>query len=184
MEKPWKVILAFVGVFIAGAVFGGFFTLRSAGKWLGAERTKSPPSAKTSAGAVAAPTPSLAIRATQQVMRQLTQRLSPTPEQQKALRPIVARASEDLQRLQRDHLADVTRTTERMYADLAPILTPEQRVKLQQMREEMLERARREREKKAAEVQPAGDVMAKPGPRPAPATRPEKGAKPASSSGP
>ena len=28
MDKPWKVILAFVGVFIAGSVFGGFFSLR------------------------------------------------------------------------------------------------------------------------------------------------------------
>jgi Spy/CpxP family protein refolding chaperone len=28
MEKPWKVIAAFVGVFIAGAVFGGLLSLR------------------------------------------------------------------------------------------------------------------------------------------------------------
>ena len=28
MEKPWKVILAFVGVFIAGSVFGGLLALR------------------------------------------------------------------------------------------------------------------------------------------------------------
>jgi hypothetical protein len=27
MDVPWKVILAFVGVFIAGAVFGGVFTM-------------------------------------------------------------------------------------------------------------------------------------------------------------
>ena len=32
MDKPWKVIVAFIGVFIAGAVFGGVFSLRSAGK--------------------------------------------------------------------------------------------------------------------------------------------------------
>ncbi len=29
MEKPWKVISAFIGVFIAGAIFGGFFTMRA-----------------------------------------------------------------------------------------------------------------------------------------------------------
>eukprot|EP01035_Chromulina_nebulosa_P010912 gene10912-14621_t len=28
MEKPWKVIVAFVGVFIAGSVFGGLLALR------------------------------------------------------------------------------------------------------------------------------------------------------------
>ena len=27
MNVPWKVLLAFVGVFIAGAVFGGVFTM-------------------------------------------------------------------------------------------------------------------------------------------------------------
>ena len=27
MNKPWKVILAFLGVFLAGAVFGGFLSL-------------------------------------------------------------------------------------------------------------------------------------------------------------
>jgi hypothetical protein len=159
MDKPWKVISAFVGVFIAGAVFGAFFTFRSADKWLAAERTRPapPPHAKaaTPGGKTGQP-PALATRAAQQVMRQLIQRLSPTPEQQKVIRPIVSRATEDLQRMQREHLADVTRTTERMYADLAPILTQEQRVKLQQMREEMLDRSRRELEKR-------GEVMAKPG---------------------
>lgn len=170
MDRPWKVISAFVGVFIAGAVFGGFFTLRSAGKWLAAEKGRNPvvapakapkPSgAGTAAKAGAGTTGQRAIAP--QVMRQLTQRLSPTPEQQKAIRPIVGRAAEDLQRMQREHLADTARTTERMYADVAAILTPEQRTKLEQMRQEMLERVRREREK-SGELQPSGDVMAKPG---------------------
>jgi hypothetical protein len=169
MDKPWKVIVAFVGVFIAGAIFGGFFTLRSAGKWLNAPRPRPPASAagKTGTGSSqAAQAPG--GRIAPQVMRQLTQRLSPTPEQQKAIRPIVARAAEDLQRMQREHLADTTRTTERMYADVAAILTAEQRSKLEQMRQEMLERVRREKEKRG-EVPPAGqpprtDKAAKPGP--------------------
>lgn len=170
MDRPWKVISAFVGVFIAGAVFGGFFTLRSAGKWLAAEKERtaavSPAKAPKAGGAAIATKPgggAVGQRAiAPQVMRQLTQRLSPTPEQQKAIRPIVARAAEDLQRMQREHLADTARTTERMYADVAAILTPEQRTKLEQMRQEMLERVRREREK-SGELQASGDVMAKPG---------------------
>lgn len=188
MDRPWKVISAFVGVFIAGAVFGGFFTLRSAGKWLPAGK-----------GPAAVPTPAKAQkspggggsaqsgsggagqgRIAPQLMRQLTQRLNPTPEQQKSIRPIVGRAAEDLQRMQREHLADTTRTTERMYADVAAILTPEQRTKLEQMRQEMLERVRREREKRG-ELQPSGDVMAKPGAtgtRPAGQKKIERDAKP------
>jgi Spy/CpxP family protein refolding chaperone len=106
-------------------------------------------------------------------MRQLTQRLNPTPEQQKAIRPIVGRAAEDLQRMQREHLADTARTTERMYADVSALLTPEQRAKLEQMRQEMLERVRREREKRG-EVPPAPNVAAKPGGRPAAPGKVEK----------
>jgi Spy/CpxP family protein refolding chaperone len=177
MDRPWKAIFAFVGVFIAGAVFGGFFTLRSAGKWGAGDRPRPVPAPKAAAVAGQAgkdaPPPG---RIFPQVMRQFTQRLNPTPEQQKAIKPIVSRAAEDLQRMQREHLTDTTRTTERMYADVASILTPAQRTKLEQMREEMHERVRREKEKRG-EVTPAADVMAKPGARPAAAPRPEKAAK-------
>ncbi len=172
MDKPWKVILAFVGVFIAGAVFGGFFTVRSAGKWLGGDRPRPAPKAAPVAGKDTPPPG----RIFPQVMRQFTQRLNPTPEQQKAIRPIVGRAAEDLQRMQREHLTDTTRTTERMYEDVAAILTPAQRSKLEQMRQEMLERVRREKEKRG-EGQPAADVMAKPGARPAAPVRSEKSVK-------
>jgi hypothetical protein len=150
MNRPWKVILAFVGVFIAGAVFGGFFTLRSAARVVEVNRPKTgpakAPASKPATAAPAAPAPAKGIAP--QVMRQLTQRLSPTPEQQKAIRPIVSRAAEDLQRMQKEHLADTTRTTERMYADVAALLTPAQRTQLEQMRQEMLERVRKVREKR------------------------------------
>jgi hypothetical protein len=151
MDRPWKVIVAFVGVFIAGAVFGGFFTLRSAARVAEATRPKAsaakvPPGKPPAASPAAAPATAKGIAP--QVMRQLTQRISPTPEQQKAIRPIVSRAAEDLQRMQKEHLADTTRTTERMYADVAALLTPAQRTQLEQMRQEMLERVRKVREKR------------------------------------
>jgi len=150
MDRPWKVISAFVGVFIAGAVFGGFFTLRSVDRVVDAARGKGTPAkapaTKPAPAAPAAPAPAKGIAP--QVMRQLTQRLSPTPEQQKAIRPIVSSAAEDLQRMQREHLADTTRTTERMYADVSALLTPAQRTQLEQMRQEMLERVRKVREKR------------------------------------
>ncbi|MFM7750353.1 MAG: hypothetical protein ACKPB0_08040 [Opitutaceae bacterium] len=148
MDRPWKVVLAFVGVFIAGAVFGGVFTARSA-------RLADRPA---KAGKQAGKEPSGRIYP--QLMRQFTQRLNPTAEQQKAITPIVARAAEDLQRMQREHLADTTRTTERMYEDVAALLTPEQRLKLDKMHQEMRERVRREKEKRG-EAAPGPDVAAK-----------------------
>lgn len=180
MDKPWKVISAFIGVFIAGAVFGGFFTLRSAGKWLTGDRGRPVATKAAAPGATQAASPSTAGqpqgRIYPHVMRQFTQRLNPTQEQQKAIRPIVARASEDLQRMQRENLADTTRTTERMYADVAAILTFEQRAKLEQMRQEMLERVRREKEKRG-EVPAGGEVMAKPGARANPQAKADKSSK-------
>ena len=173
MDRPWKVILAFVGVFIAGAVFGGFFTLRSAARVAEATRPKAAPAKATATKP--APTvpaaPATAKGIAPQVMRQLTQRLNPTPEQQKAIRPIVSRAAEDLQRMQREHLADTTRTTERMYADVAALLTPTQRAQLEQMRQEMLERVRKVREKRDESPAEGATKAAAPGTIPAPAVR-------------
>ncbi len=178
--------MAFVGVFIAGAVFGGFFTLRSATKRPVTDRTRTaaPSTTKGKAGASgSAKSEALTGRIAPQVMRQLTQRLNPTAEQQKAIRPLVARAAEDMQRMGREHLAATTRTTERMYADVAAILTPEQRTKLEQMRQEMLERVRREKEKRG-EIQPGGGVAAKPAVKPNAPVRTDKAPKAGSGGNP
>ena len=176
MDKPWKVIFAFLGVFMAGAVFGGLFTLRASAKRFASElelsRANPPASAvlvKESpapavvtapvAPAQAAAQPPTKTAPTPQdrnvivVMRQLVQRVSPTSDQQKAMRTIVARATEDLQRLQREHWQDTTRVTERMYEDLGAVLSPEQRTQLEQMRQEMLERVRKAKEKQRLESQ-------------------------------
>lgn len=168
MDKPWKVISAFVGVFIAGAVFGGFFTLRSVDRVVDAARGKGTQAKAQTGKQVPAVAPAPAKGIAPQVMRQLTQRLNPTPEQQKAIRPIVSRAAEDLQRMQREHLADTTRTTERMYADVSAVLTPAQRAQLEQMRQEMLERVRKVREKR--DDTPAEGAGKSAAPPPAPAS--------------
>lgn len=172
MDKPWKVVFAFVGVFIAGAVFGGFFTLRTSGKRFandagGGRASPGLPrgQATRAAGATAAgqssavpgqPNQAQAGRIAPALMNQFTKRLSPTAEQKEKIRPIVSRASEDIQRLQREHLQDTTRVSERMYEDVAALLTPEQRMHLEKMRQEMLERVRKEREKR-------GEIQAKSG---------------------
>lgn len=176
MDKPWKVIFAFLGVFMAGAVFGGLFTLRASAKRFASElelsRASAPaptvvvkesppvapvtPPATAPAQAAAQPakaTPTPQDRNVIVVMRQLVQRVSPTSDQQKSMRVIVARATEDLQRLQREHWQDTTRVTERMYEDLGAVLSPEQRTQLEKMRQEMLERVRNAKEKQRLEAQ-------------------------------
>lgn len=53
MEKPWKVIVAFVGVFIAGSVFGGLLALRIAAK---RDQSQHSPAVTAVAPPVTAPT--------------------------------------------------------------------------------------------------------------------------------
>jgi hypothetical protein len=173
MDKPWKVILAFVGVFIAGSVFGGLFTFRATNRAFAAEqailRPKAAPVAvdqKQPSPAVTAPaaTTTASQPATRppltpqernaiQVMRQLNQRVNPTAEQKEKMRLIVGRMTDDLQRIERDHWQEVTRVTDRMYEDVGGVLSPEQRIQLAKMRQEMFERVRNAKEKQRLESQ-------------------------------
>jgi hypothetical protein len=162
MDVPWKVIFAFLGVFVAGAIFGGVFTIGVSARRMGAQPRQAQwvdrgPGALSGAGGatavssgptsapVAAPRPN---PITVQLMTQFTRRLSPTPGQREELRRILGRAGEDLQRLRQENLADVTRVTERMYADIAGVLTLEQRSELEKMRRQFEERVLADRKKR------------------------------------
>lgn len=169
MEKPWKVIAAFIGVFIAGAVFGGFFTLSSSVRRAPPQQrplAQLPPSEQPRpkvAGPQVGPVASTAPKSTPitpVIMRGFTKELKLTPEQREKIQPIVARAGEDFQRLREEearqrqqNIADVARVNERMYVDVAAILTPEQREKLQAMRQQREERLQAEKQKRAEELQ-------------------------------
>jgi hypothetical protein len=180
MDKPWKVISAFVGVFVAGAVFGGLFTLRTSSKRWAAEQASLAAAKAPSVVVVDQKQPSAAPTALEQpaktasqpgpqapkpqdrivpaVMNQMTRRLNPTAEQKEKIRPLIARATEDIQRLTREHWQDTTRVTERMYEDIAALLSTEQRVQLENMRQEALERVRKAREKQRDEAQAKGSA--------------------------
>ena len=183
VDKPWKVIFAFVAVFIAGAVFGALFTLRASGRRLAdlqAQNNPTPvqPQPPASAGPVVvqpkpapqvqpAPTPPSRPALMPAIMRQFTQRLTLRPAQLQRIRPIVARAAEDLQHLReandqerQRNLADTARVTERMYADVAALLSPDQREELETMRTQMQERVENER-KRRAEAMAAAEAAIK-----------------------
>jgi Spy/CpxP family protein refolding chaperone len=134
MDKPWKVILAFTGIFLAGILVGGLVTLRVVRNF----SHRLPMSEQFGP----------------QLMRRLTTQLDLTPEQQEKMKPIVSQAAEELRQLRRT----TQRTTEsvivRMQGEIAALLTPAQKAKLDdlvaQQRERMKrfseERARRQRE--------------------------------------
>jgi hypothetical protein len=166
MDVPWKVILAFVGVFIAGAVFGGVFTIgvsarrmvnppRSAqGGDRGVAQFPAVPQPKAQVAGPQAPRAGApAARSnpiTPVLMTQFTRKLSGlTPTQKDSLRTILGRAGEDYHRLRQENLIDVARVTERMYADVSGVLSVEQRSELEQMRKQVEERLQADRRKRA-----------------------------------
>ena len=169
MDVPWKVILAFVGVFIAGAIFGGGFTLGVSARRVvnvprqapGVDRSVaqfpavSPPKSQVAGPQVpkSGGSSSRTNPITPVLMSQFTRKLSDlSPTQKESLRTILGRAGEDYHRLRQENLADVTRVTERMYADVSGVLTMEQRTELEQMRKKLEERFQADRRKRAEQA--------------------------------
>lgn len=143
-----KVISAFIGVFIAGAVFGGLFTMGTASRQEVAAATVTPPAATTTAATTVQGTPVATkavpkapqARVDPKMMRQYTQRLNLTAEQREIIKPFMARAETELARLRRLNLQDTTREMTRMYENIARNLTPEQLVELEKLKAATLER--------------------------------------------
>ena len=81
MDKPWKVILAFTGIFLAGILVGGLSSLR----W-GRNFVQRQP---------------MGEQYGPQLMQRLVTELNLTPEQQAKINPIVTAASDELRDLRR-----------------------------------------------------------------------------------
>lgn len=126
MNKPWKVIIVLIGIFAAGGVTGGFFTLRVCKNKL-----------------LNRPVPE---EWAPKHLKRLVDRLELTPVQQEQIRPIVRRNMEQLNRVRNQSLAETQTVVEGMQRDISEKLTPEQRTKFEQMNRELRE-AREAREK-------------------------------------
>ena len=122
-NKPWKIVLLLIGIFLAGGVTGGFVTLRF-GRELLSRRAKPDQWAP-------------------QQLKRLADRLELKPEQVELLRPIVRSSMEQISRVRSVSVQETRTIYERMEHDIAELLTPEQRTKFEQLNKEMRERARR-----------------------------------------
>ena len=142
MDKPWKVVFAFLGVFIAGAVCGGLFALRI-DRTISARRLQEQIAAQTAraagqpAPAQAQPRPlsppALPIpQAVQsaQLMRRVTNQLNLTPAQKSLVTPIIQRAVQDFWRQQQNYSRENAFVLQRLKQDIAKELTPEQQARL------------------------------------------------------
>lgn len=159
MEKPWKVIFAFVSVFIAGAVFGAFFSLRTGGQLPRMKAGEVRPRKVEMGSAVGQSPqsrpllgPSQPVQAAQ-LMRRYTERLDLSPEQRKKINPLIQRATEDIRRQQQNNFRENGIIVQRLQQDIASELRPEQRARLAEMEERQRELMQQQR---AANGEPRG----------------------------
>jgi len=148
MNQPWKVSLAFAGVFVAGAVFGGFLSLRLAPERMGMMRLQR-----------ATPMEQF----TPQIFKRLSQRLELTAEQKEKIRPIIKQADAELRRLRLTGARDAIAVAERMHEQVAALLTPAQLRELDALKREMRERWAKERQQRWGERAGPGGPPPPPG---------------------
>jgi Spy/CpxP family protein refolding chaperone len=123
MNKPWKVILVFLGVFVAGGLCGAALGIRF----------------------FHGPPPGARGPVRLDIMERLDKGLKLTSEQKEKIKPIVQRTQEETQRLRRENVRELAAVMDRMHTEVAAELTPEQRTKLEDMRKRFRERAERVR---------------------------------------
>lgn len=119
MSKPWRVIIVLLGIFAAGGVTGGFVTLRVCKNKL-----------------LNRPVPE---EWAPKHLKRLADRLELTPDQQEKIRPIIRRNIEQLNRVRNRSLDETKTVVEGMQQEITDKLTPEQRVKFDQMNQELRE---------------------------------------------
>lgn len=127
MGNSWKVILAFAGVFLAGGICGGLVARRM-------DKSFHPGNRRV-----------LNQTFWPQVMLRMEERLELTPEQKPKILLIVRHAQSEVQGLRREHFGKIARVMDQMHTEISSLLTPEQQLKLEEMRKKFRERIERER---------------------------------------
>ena len=135
MNQPWKVILAFGGVFLAGVICGGPLL-----DWIG-ERAdaKRPPFAE-------------------RTMRRFENELNLTEVQKEKIEPILLRTQTEWRQFRQENVRNLMGVIDRMHLDVAAELTPEQRVKLEAISNEFRARAERFRGRIREQESPPTDT--------------------------
>ncbi|WP_231863506.1 hypothetical protein [Cephaloticoccus capnophilus] len=136
MNKRWVVVLAFCGVFVAGAVVGGIVVRRSG--------PPPEPQAQHRGGRTA----SDLDRFTPSIMRRYTVRLELDDAQRDQLHPIVVNAEGELRELRNRSFQDAIAIGDRMNAQVALLLRPDQHENFEKLKEAVRNYWERERERR------------------------------------
>lgn len=190
MNKPWKVVFAFLGVFVAGAVFGGLLALR-VDRTVSERRLKEQAAAQATAAAARTPGQPVQTQAQQrppplpvpqavqsaQLMRRVTNQLNLTPAQRVQVTPLIQRAVQDFWRQQQNYSRENAFLLQRLKQDIAKELTPEQQTRLDDLWLKQLEIFRKRQAEAQAQARPPNpsrpaDGAPPPGPPPGGETKP------------
>lgn len=118
MNQPWKVVLSFAAIFIAGMMCGGPVL-----EWVGERlRENRPPFAE-------------------RTMQRFVKEFNLTEEQKQKIEPILLRTQRDWRQHRQDNMRNLMSVIDRMHADVAAELTPEQRGRLTEISNEFRARA-------------------------------------------
>jgi len=137
MDKPWKVILAFVGVFVAGAIFGGLLSLRLGRQILERQPVAvtpppaSGPAARPPEAKANLPVPQSVQSA--QLLRRITNQIGLTRAQRERVTPLIERAVQDFWHHQQNYNRENTFLTQRLKQDIGKELTGEQQARLDEL---------------------------------------------------
>jgi len=147
MNKRWAVILAFLGVFVAGAVVGGLVARRSP-QPAPSEQRRGPP-----------PPPDL-DRFTSAIMKRYTARLELDEAQRERLKKIVLQAEGELRQLRANSFQTTITIGDRMNAQVEGLLRPDQHERFEKLKKSVQNYWERERERRKGE-HPRGEAERK-----------------------
>lgn len=143
MTKTWQVVLATIAIFVAGLVTGGATALGIVG-WNKAREKKQDVVAAPVSTQPATQNPGGRGGPLQgfgpQLLRNFAFKLDLTPEQKARIMPIVRRTAAQLQRERREVQLATALEIERMQDEISQLLTPEQRVKFEDLIRKQRER--------------------------------------------
>ncbi|MBC8041281.1 MAG: hypothetical protein H7Y06_12120 [Opitutaceae bacterium] len=141
MASTLKIVLAVGGIFIAGAVTGGFASLRITDYIAREKRAR-------------------VVFGPNEIGGRLAEQLKLTEAQKKEIRPILVRTSEELRKVRRESFGQTAELIGRMDVDMAKLLTEDQRVLLKEIRVKEEERRNKrwaeERAKRNEQHRPPG----------------------------
>jgi len=136
MNKRWAVVLAFCGVFVAGAVVGGLVAKRGSARPPLAKQRDVPPSTPASERFSAA------------IMKRYTARLDLDEGQRESLKAIVSASAAELRELHSHSFYETVAIGDRMNAQVATLLRPDQYERFEKLKEAVRNYWERERERR------------------------------------